>query len=383
MFKPLTYPLLSLLFTLGCASVEGPPGDDGADDEADGGTGGRVGAGGTGVGGRLGGTGGRLGGAGGRLGGTGGNSGPGAGGANGSGGRGPVANKFVGNITTDDRMDFAGKKFSTYWDQATPENAGKWGAVQPNIQGQPNWSTLDSIYDYAQQNGIAFKQHVFIWGSQQPSGVPNESQVRAWISGFCSRYKETKLIDVVNEPPPHTTPNYTQNISAGASGAWPWIVNAFKWSREYCGDAVLLLNDYNNIEWDDEVSHFIDIVKDIQANGAPIDAVGAQAHDCDHAQMTTARIQANLKRLHDETGLPVHITEYDISFANDAEQLRYYQEQFPFFYETEWIHGITIWGWVRGRTWSQAPDSGLIDQNSGAPRPAMTWLMDYLGRPSP
>lgn len=385
MNQPLSSLFLSLLL-LGCAGVTEDASDDGFSED-DGGGGGTDSGGGSASGGRGLGVGGRAGpGAGGRSGGVGGGS-SGSGGAasgdSGGSGSGPKRKKFVGNITTDNRMDHAGKKFASYWDQVTPENAGKWGSVQPNVGSQPNWSTLDSIYDYAEQNGLIFKQHVFIWGNQQPNGVPNESDVRAWISGFCSRYKNTKVIDVVNEPPPHTTPNYTQNISAGASGSWPWIVNAFKWARESCGDAILLLNDYNNIEWDDEVDHFISIAKDIKANGAPIDAVGAQAHDCDHPQMTTARVQANLRKLHEETGLPVHITEYDVSFSSDAEQLKYYQEQFPFFYETDWIEGITIWGWVRGRTWSQAPDSGLIDGNTGAPRPAMTWLMDYLGRPSP
>ena len=50
-------------------------------------------------------------------------------------------------------------------------------------------------------------------------------------------------------------------------------------------------------------------------------------------------------------------------------------------FDAEYIHGITVWGWIFGQTWSMAPDSGLI--RNGAPRPAMTWLMDTLGRESP
>ena len=40
-----------------------------------------------------------------------------------------------------------------------------------------------------------------------------------------------------------------------------------------------------------------------------------------------------------------------------------------------------IWGWIYGSTWSQAPDSGLV--KSGKSRPAMTYLMDLLGRTAP
>jgi GH35 family endo-1,4-beta-xylanase len=47
------------------------------------------------------------------------------------------------------------------------------------------------------------------------------------------------------------------------------------------------------------------------------------------------------------------------------------------FYEHPSVAGITIWGYVVGNTWVDG--SGLI-QSNGTFRPAMTWLMDYLGR---
>ena len=48
---------------------------------------------------------------------------------------------------------------------------------------------------------------------------------------------------------------------------------------------------------------------------------------------------------------------------------------------SKYVKGITIWGWIYGQTWSQAPNSGLI--KSGSPRPAMTYLMQQLSRPAP
>ncbi|HOU93177.1 MAG TPA: hypothetical protein PLU22_19125, partial [Polyangiaceae bacterium] len=64
-----------------------------------------------------------------------------------------------------------------------------------------------------------------------------------------------------------------------------------------------------------------------------------------------------------------------------ATQLSKYQEYFPLFWEADYVQGITIWGWIYGQTWSMAPNSGLV--RDGRSRPAMTWLMDYLGRPAP
>lgn len=363
----------------GAGSGSGGTTSNGGTSAGRGGSGGAGGSAGLSAGGSAG-SGGRGGSGGsGNSGGTGGAGAGGSGASAGSGGGGNVQ-KFVGNITTgwNAALDTNGRVFSTYWDQVTPENAGKWGSVQSNASSGFNWDTLDAIYDYAEEKGILFKQHVFVWGSQQPSGSLTETHVKNWMKAFCERYPNTRLIDVVNEPPPHTTPSYADAIGGGTNGNWQWITNSFKWAREACPNAILILNDYNNIEYADQNQHFIDIAKTIQAAGAPVDALGAQAHGLSGGN-STAAMKDMLTKMHEDTGLPVYITEYDIDLADDGAQLAKYQEHIPFFLETEWIHGVTIWGWIHGSTW--VPNSGLI--KNGSPRSAMTWLMQELDRPAP
>lgn len=285
--------------------------------------------------------------------------------------------KFFGNITTGNSVNPSGLNYAHYWDQISPENAGKWGSVQSSPTSAFNWGTLDAIYSYTNTNNIIFKEHCFVWGSQQPSGTPTEAQVENWIKSFCARYPNTKLIDVVNEPPPHTTPNYTANLGAGESGTYPWITKAFKLARQYCGSAILILNDYNTIEYSGDESHFISIVSDIKTNGAPIDAAGAQAHAAHSFSAST--IQTNVNALASGTGLPVYITEFDIPESSDSTQLSVLQALFPVFWNTASVHGITYWGWIAGQTWETG--SGLV--NGTAPRSAMTWLMGQLSRPVP
>jgi len=137
------------------------------------------------------------------------------------------------------------------------------------------------------------------------------------------------------------------------------------------------MNDYNNIEYGDQENHFIDIVKQIKAAGAPIDAVGCQSHAL--RGMSAATLQKNLDTMASQTGLPIYITEYDIGDANDANQLATYKTQIPIFRNTAAVHGVTIWGWINGRTW--VANTGLV--NGTTPRAAMTWLMGELGRPVP
>jgi endo-1,4-beta-xylanase len=309
------------------------------------------------------------------TGGTAGSSGHSSAGA--ASGGAPPLGKFFGNITTGNSVDTGGMKFAKYWDQITPENSGKWGSVQGSATGSFNWSALDAIYSYTETNHIIFKEHCFVWGSQQPSGTPTQAQVENWMKSFCERYPNTRLIDVVNEPPPHTTPNYTANLGAGESGTYGWITKAFKLARQHCPNAVLILNDYNNIEYADQENHIIDIVKQIKAAGAPIDAVGAQSHGL--RTMSASQLQKNLDTMSSGTGLPIYITEYDIGEANDATQLATYKAQIPIFRNTAAVKGVTIWGWINGRTW--VANTGLV--NGTTPRSAMTWLMGELGRPVP
>ena len=283
--------------------------------------------------------------------------------------------KFVGNITTRGQVRAS---FESMWDQITPENEGKWGSVE-SIRTQMNWSALDRIHQFARQTGVRFKQHTFVWGSQQPSWLGSLSraeqaeEVEEWIRLFCERYPDVELIDVVNEPPPHTTPVYMQALGGAGASGYDWIVQSFKLARKHCPKAVLILNDYNNIEYGADNTRFINIANAVKRAGAPIDAVGAQAHDAYKLPATT--VKQLLDKLADETALPVYITEYDLNIANDAQQRQVMEMQFPMFWKHSRVAGITLWGYVSGTTW--LPNTGLMS-SSGTPRPALTWLLDYL-----
>ena len=363
----------------GSAGTTGAAGDGGAGGYA--GTGGSVGRGGTGgSAGAAAGSGGAAarGGASGGSGGAGGRGGTGGtAGATGTGGAPPALKKFVGNIDTRGQVR---SDFNMYWDQFSPENAGKWGSVE-RTRDQMSWSALDTMYKYAKDNKIPFKQHNFVWGSQQPSWIGGLSQaeqreeVEEWIRLYCERFPDTELIDVVNEPPPHTTPSYTAALGGAGASGYDWIKQVFVWAHQYCPKSILILNDYNNVEYANDNSHTIDIVTRIKNAGAPIHGVGAQAHGC--ANLSASTVQMYIDKIATQTGLPVYISEYDLNIADDNKQRDVMQSQFTMFWNNPNVKGITIWGYIVGSTW--VANSGLMT-SSGTKRPAMTWLMDFLGR---
>lgn len=91
-------------------------------------------------------------------------------------------------------------------------------------------------------------------------------------------------------------------------------------------------------------------------------------------------VKTLLTKLATTSGLPIYVTELDLSYTDDNQQLTAYQQWFPLLRDSGYGKGITIWGWIYGKTWSPSPNSGLI--RNGTFRPAMTWLMQQLGRPT-
>ena len=284
-------------------------------------------------------------------------------------GGGPLPAFFVGNITTNGAVR---NDFTQYWDQLTPENEGKWGTVEAT-RDQYNWSGLDQAYNYAMANNIPFKHHTFIWGNQAPSWINSLSaseqaaEIEEWIRDYCARYPNTAMIDVVNEATPgHAPAAFAQN-AFGSN----WIIRSFQLARQYCPNAILILNDYNVLSWD--TNAFIQMATPA-VNAGVVDALGAQGHGLEGQSLSS--IQSKLNQVA-ALGLPIYISEYDVARTNDQEQLQIMQTQFPLFYNHPSVAGITLWGYVVGSTWVDG--SGLIHSN-GTRRPAMNWLMNYLGR---
>jgi GH35 family endo-1,4-beta-xylanase len=282
------------------------------------------------------------------------------------------AKKWVGNITQNGQI---ASGFLQMWSQITPENEGKWGSMEPS-RDHMSWSEVDAIYKFAKDNGIPFKQHTFVWGSQQPSwidSVPQDEQddeVEEWIAAFCDRYPDVDMIDVVNEPD-HAPPSFLDALGGRGVTGYDWIIWSFEKARQYCPGAKLILNDYNVLRW--HTDNFIEIAKIVASRGL-LDGIGCQAHGLE--SQSVSELKTNLDRVA-SVGVPIYISEYDINLSDDSQQRDVMEQQFVVFYEHPSVLGITLWGYVQGAHWR--PDAHL-QRHDGTPRPALTWLMDYLGQ---
>jgi endo-1,4-beta-xylanase len=277
--------------------------------------------------------------------------------------------------------------FTAYWNQVTPENAGKWGSVEPT-RDVMDWTQLDTAYNLARSNGFPFKFHVLVWGNQQPAWIetlpPAEQleEIIEWFDAVAARYPDMEFLEVVNEPlhdPPNAPGNGGGNYieALGGSGAtgWDWIINAFRLARTRFPNTQLMLNEFSVTNTPADMTRYIEIVRLLQAENL-IDTVGVQGHAFSTRPNIPMSVHSeNLDRLA-STGLPIYVTEFDIDGPTDEIQLEDYKRVFPVFWEHPAVEGITLWGFRPGH-WRTAQGAYLVLDN-GAERPAMKWLQAYV-----
>lgn len=209
-----------------------------------------------------------------------------------------------------------------------PENCLKSGEIMPSY-GIYNWELADEYVDFGVRNGLDVFGHCLIWHSQlTPDFCYNaegqlvtpdvlKERMKQHITTVVSRYKgRIKGWDVVNEAILEDG-SYRNSLFYQLLGEEfiPW---AFQCAHEADPDCELYYNDYSMHE-PAKLETVIRMVKQLQARGIRIDAVGFQAHiGMDYPDVEL--YERHIRRVKDETGVDVCLTELDMSILPSVTQ---------------------------------------------------------------
>ena len=249
----------------------------------------------------------------------------------------------------------------------SPENQMKWEYIHPE-RDRYNFAAADAIVAFAQENRQVVRGHTLLWHSQNPAWVTNggfsadelRTILRDHVKTVVGRYKgRIHQWDVANEIFDDQGNLRTQdNIWIRELG--PGIVaDVFRWTREADPDAQLFFNDYNVESINAKSNAYYALIKDLLAQGVPVDGFSAQAHLSTRYGFP-ADLSDNLRRFA-RLGLDTAITELDVRMdlpaggtpteAQLAKQAEYYQRTLDACLSVRGCDSFTIWGFTDKYSW--------------------------------
>lgn len=269
------------------------------------------------------------------------------------------------------------------FNSVTPENAMKWSRVEPE-RGQYSWGRADELVDLAEQSDQTVRGHTLVWHGSLPEWLTEGSFTDAELRGLLRGHIETIVAryagrvdawDVVNEAF-NEDGSLRRTIWLERLGPG-YIADAFRWARAADPKARLYINDFA-IGYDNPKRQALyDLVRDLRADGVPIDGVGFQSHQPLHSEM---RQLADTLRQFVDLGVEVAITELDVRMelpaTSDklATQAERYRTATAACLAVRRCVSLTVWGFTDAHSWvpSAIPGYGaahLLDE-SYQPKPA-------------
>ncbi|KAF5727827.1 hypothetical protein HS088_TW22G01524 [Tripterygium wilfordii] len=236
------------------------------------------------------------------------------------------------------------KWFAKRFNAAVFENELKWYATEPQ-QGNINYTRADQMMEFVRSNQIIVRGHNIFWEDPKyiPAWVRNltgpalKSAVQERIQSLMCKYKEEFIHwDVSNEMLHFDF--YEQNLGPNAT------LNFYETAHKSDPLATLFMNDYNVVETCSDVKSTVDNFilrqRELELGGVSMDGIGLEGHFAKPNLPLTRAILDKLATL----GLPIWLTEVDISSNFDKQTQAVYLEQVlreGFSHPS--VNGIMLW----------------------------------------
>ncbi len=220
------------------------------------------------------------------------------------------------NVSDAEQIALLKRNFNS----VTAENAMKPQSTQPE-KGKFNWGDADKIADFCRANGLKMRGHTLMWHSQIGEWMYRDKKgnllskeefyknMREHIFAVVNRYKDVVYCwDVVNEAIADGNGPYRNSPMYQIAGD-DFIKQAFRYAHEADPKALLFYNDYNAAN-PGKRDRIYNMVKQMKAEGVPIDGIGMQGHYNIYGP-SMEDVEAAIKK-YSEVVSNIHFTEVDI-----------------------------------------------------------------------
>ena len=318
-----------------------------------------------------------------------------------------IGTEFNLNLTADPRYCRTMKREYNLASLSEFSSAGIW--LGP---GQYDWSALDAAVDYTTRQGWRMRASHLLWGA--PDAIPDWLKqgsytrdqyiqfMQQYIRDVIGRYKgRVQEWSIANEA---TTRSFGPGTDFWRDKIGPeYIAIAFQTARDADPNGVLIFNDDNNQAPQDATSALLvdkmyATVKQLKAQGVPIDVVGMQMHLFvpwnSPLRPNKADVIATMQKFA-ALGVRVDVTEFDVDLArqsgSQAEkwslEAGIYQDMMEACLESGVCDSFATWEFSDADSWVSCQSTGCVKDNNAdplpfdvnyAPKPAYFALRDAL-----
>lgn len=223
---------------------------------------------------------------------------------------------LLGNDSDSDRYRYELQRLFRY---AVPEDALKW-----DFRGTGETVTADRMLTWLADRGIPARGTNLLWPSYKylPASLRNlrgealRNAIEKRVRETVARYRGRVVVwDVINEA-------FTNNEILKDNGR-DLLWKTFEWARDTDPDVALAYNDFdiaNNRAGanDNQRKGVVEIIKEIDASGAPIGILADQAHM--NTPLTPMPKVIEAWEELSQFGWNIEITEFDISFGGPQDE---------------------------------------------------------------
>ena len=221
-----------------------------------------------------------------------------------------------------------GPALAREFNSLTPFVEMKWGTIHPEPR-RYDFTQADELVGFATAHHMRVRGHTLVYGhvvdppnptylSETTEPAALRAMMADHIRTVAGRYRgRVSAWDVVNEPlrpfgDPGKGGGLSDNVFTNALGPG-YIAEALRLAREADPGAQLFINDFGVLDAGPKQDRYFRLVKELRAAGAPLDAVGFQAHMVPLLGRPTSseEITSTLRRFA-ALGVKVEITELNV-----------------------------------------------------------------------
>ncbi len=262
------------------------------------------------------------------------------------------------------------------------ENEMKWYATEVE-RGHEDYAPADALLGFAEKNGLAMRGHCLFW--EKPE----------WVQPWLAALDQKALKAAMERRLADTVPRYAGRLIS-------WDVNNEildgSFYREHIGpDATawmfkeaarldpktpLFVNEYGILGVPEKVERYLGLIRDLRERGAEVGGIGVQSHDSDRlttqgppdlapgerpewlltSALTPAGFLGTLDRLHEATGLPIHLTEVSAAIPSATRRADALETLFRLGFSHAAVEAILLWGFTAKTHW-MGPDAALVAED--------------------